>query len=434
MNVLRSLRLAALPLLAAAAHATPPDAPCPARLPRGAHCHLLQDAEGAWVWVALPAGWTRDDGVLVVHAHGGPTLGPPAPKRGEDDLQRWAVMVKAGYAWVGSTYRRGGYGVRSAAEDTERARTLFVEHFGAPRGTVLHGQSWGGNVAAKAAELFPRSWDGVLLTSGVLGGGTHSYDARLDLRVVYQYVCKNHPLPDEPQYPLWQGLPSGSPLTRAELARRVDACTGVRQPAEARSARQRANLAVILAAVKIPERSLIAHLDWATWLFQDLVQERLGGRNPFGNDGAHYSGPEEAALNAGVLRYRADPQAVAQLAEDSDLSGRVTLPTLTLHAVDDPTAIVELESVYRETRERAGTADRLVQVFSDEHEHSYLSDPQYPALMSALLAWIERDAKPTPQRVAELCRGYEAAYGKACKLLPDYRPAPLSARVPPRDH
>ena len=28
----------------------------------------------------------------------------------------------------------------------------------------------------------------------------------------------------------------------------------------------------------------------------------------------------------------------------------------------------------------------------------------------------------------------EAAYGKACKLLPDYRPAPLSARVPPRDH
>ena len=90
--------------------------------------------------------------------------------------------------------------------------------------------------------------------------------------------------------------------------------------------------------------------------------------------------------------------------------------------------------MYRETRERAGTADRLMQVFSDEHEHSYLSDPQYPALMSALLAWIERDAKPTPQRVAELCRGYEAAYGKACKLLPDYRPAPLSARVPPRDH
>jgi hypothetical protein len=54
--------------------------------------------------------------------------------------------------------------------------------------------------------------------------------------------------------------------------------------------------------------------------------------------------------------------------------------------------------------------------------------------MSALLAWIEHDTKPTPQRVEELCRSYEAAYGKACKLLPDYRPAPLSARVPPRDH
>ena len=55
--------------------------------------------------------------------------------------------------------------------------------------------------------------------SYVLGGGTRSYDARLDLRVVYQFICRNHPLPDEPQYPLWQGLSASSTLTRAELAR-----------------------------------------------------------------------------------------------------------------------------------------------------------------------------------------------------------------------
>ncbi|WP_332748305.1 hypothetical protein [Hydrogenophaga sp.] len=30
------------------------------------------------------------------------------------------------------------------------------------------------------------------------------------------------------------------------------------------------------------------------------------------------------------------------------------------------------------------------------------------------------------------CKGYEAAYGGTCKLLPDHRSAPLANRVPPR--
>ena len=66
-------------------------------------------------------------------------------------------------------------------------------------------------------------------------GGTQSYNFRLDLRVVYQAVCANHPTPDEPPYPLWQGLPLSSSLTRAELATRIDACTGVRKKAAERS-------------------------------------------------------------------------------------------------------------------------------------------------------------------------------------------------------
>ena len=40
-----------------------------------------------------------------------------------------------------------------------------------------------------------RPYDAVLLTSGVLAGGSRSYDFRTDLRVVYQYLCNNHPGP-----------------------------------------------------------------------------------------------------------------------------------------------------------------------------------------------------------------------------------------------
>ena len=70
--------------------------------------------------------------------------------------------------------------------------------------------------------------------------------------------------------------------------------------------------------------------------------------------------------------------------------------------------------------------------FTDEHEHSYLSDAEYPALMEALLAWVSKGEKPTPQRVAERCAALLASYGGACHFMPDYRPPPLSERVTPR--
>lgn len=430
--------------LAAPGPGEPTPRACPTEVPAGARCFTADDGLGGFFWTALPAHWKPATGVLVVHAHGGPAdTGPARIERGEEDLKRWAITVKAGYAWVAATYRRGGFGVSMAAEDTERARRHFVQHFGVPRRTLLHGQSYGAGVASKAAELYATvdgpsgptrgPYDGVLLTSGVLGGGTRAYDFRLDLRVVYQYVCQNHPKVDEPQYPLWQGLPMNARLTRAELAARVDACTGVRQPAAQRTEQQKARLATIVNVIRIPERSLIAHLNWATWLFRDLTQLRLDSRNPFDNTRVRYQGStDDAALNAGVQRYAADPAAVAELARDSDPQGRINVPVLALHAVNDPTAFVELSSAYREIVERAGNGALLVQTYSDEAEHSYLSEPQYPALFTALLNWIDRKDKPTPRRVAALCKGYEAAYGEACKLLPDYKSPPLSSRVPPR--
>ena len=422
----------------AEASAAPVAAACPRQLPADAKCYSGTDSVGAIYLIAIPAQWNK---VLVMHAHGGPELGAPTLARANEDLQRWAITVKAGYAWAGSTYRRGGYGVTMAAQDTERLRRIFVKHYGEPRKTLLHGQSYGAGVAAKGAELYARvdgrkgPYDALLLTSGVLGGGTRAYDYRLDLRVVYQYVCNNMPLPNEAAYPLWQGLPAGATFSRDELQRRIDDCTGVRRPPAERSATQRANLETLLGVIRIPERSLVGNMQWATFLFQDVVHERLGGRNPFGNIGVAYTGSrDDAALNAGVLRYAADPQAVAQLAADADPTGKVDIPTLGLHAIDDPTAFVELETSYREVRERAGTADLLVQTFSRESEHSYLSDPEYVALFSALMTWVDGGdgRKPSPAGIAASCASFEAKFGKGCHFDPGYVPRPLETRVPAR--
>jgi alpha-beta hydrolase superfamily lysophospholipase len=325
--------------------------------------------------------------------------------------------------------------VRAAAEDTERLRRLFVQHVAKPAFTVLHGQSWGGNVAAKGAEMFTegRPYDVVLLTSGVLAGGSRAYDFRIDLRVVYQALCGNHPAPQDPPYPVWMGLPADSTLTRAELAARAKDCLGVGLKPAQRSPEQARKLATIARVIRIPEDAVLGHLNWATFHFQDIVQHRTGGRNPFTTAGVRYTGSDDDdALNAAVARFSADPAAKAHMVEDTDMSGRVPVPVLTVHAINDPTAFVEMESAYAETMKAGGSGDRLVQVFADYAVHSYLADPIYLAAADALIAWGRGGPKPTPQAVAERCAAVAGPAAAECRIVPGYRPAPLSARVPAR--
>ena len=348
-------------------------------------------------------------------------------------------MVKAGYAWAGSTFRQGGVEVRAAAEDTERLRQIFVGHVAQPRRTILHGQSWGASVAARGAEMFTsttqgqRPYDAVLLTSGVLAGGSRSYDFRTDLRVVYQYLCNNHPRPTEVQYPLNIGLPADATLTPTDLAVRVNECLGLDKPASARTPEQQRRVKVITDVIRIPASSIQGHMNWATFHFRDVVQHRTGGASPFGNEGVRYRGSgDDAALNAGVLRYRAHPAALARFAQDTDPTGHIPVPVLTVKGIDDATAFVELDAAFKSTMERAGTSGHLVQTFTRHSSHSYLSDPTYPTLMAALLRWVEDGTRPTPASIASQCPALEATFGKGCAFVPEYRPAALNTRVPER--
>ncbi|PGH47301.1 S9 family peptidase [Streptomyces sp. Ru87] len=407
---------------------------CPAGLAGKAKCYTGQDTNGAYYTMAVPNRW---NGSLVVHAHGGPDLGDSSdPSRSTDDLGRWAVMVNEGYAWAGSSYRRGGYGARMAAADTENVRRLFVSEFGKPKRTYVHGQSWGGNVAAKVAETYgtrPGAYDGALLTNGVLGGGSRGYDYRVDLRVVYQYYCRNHPRPAEPQYPLWQGLRADSTMTSGGLRARLQECTGYASDPADRTGLQQRNLDDILAVTRVRERSLESHLRFSTFTFRDIVSSRLGGRNPFSNRGVRYSGShDDKALNAGVERFSADPTARRDLSYDSDLTGRVSIPVLTLHAIDDPTAFVEHEAAYRATLQGAGRDGNLLQTFTKETEHSALSDSEYANSLAALDAWVRDGRKPSPRSVAASCEDFDRSYGSGCFYDPASHPAPYASRILPR--
>lgn len=422
---------------AAVQDATPTAVRCPAPLTDTARCLQGRDVAGAYYLIAMPADW---NGHLVLHAHGGPSLGAPTPERTAQDLARWAIVVQAGYAWAGSSFRQGGVAVRAAAEDTERLRQIFRQHVAQPRRTILHGQSWGAGVAAKAAEMFTAAtvgtqpYDAVLLTSGVLAGGTRSYDFRLDLRAVYQYLCQNHPRPDEPAYPLSIGLPAGATMTPADLRARTAACLGLDQPAAQRTPEQQARVQTIARVIRIPASAIQAHLSWATFYFQDIVTKRTGGASPFGNIGAQYTGSaDDAALNAGVLRFRAAPEAQQRFGADTDPSGRIPVPVLSTKWIDDPTAFVELDAYFKDVMVRGGSGERLVQTFTRQGTHSYISDPTYPTLLAALLQWVDEGRKPTPANIALQCAAHEARFGPGCTFAPDYVPAALDSRVTPRE-
>src|SRR5579871_4212951 len=200
--------------------ALPATTTCPAAIADTATCYSEQLPTCAFVLAAMPKTW---NGNLIVFGHGGPAVVPPTATTSQGDLAKYSFAVKNGYAWVASSYRREGYGVQMAAEDSDQARKLFVERIAKPQHTIYHGASYGGLVGAKLIEKYAKNpdgsaaYDGAFFNSGYVVGTPIGHQFRADLRVVYQYYCKNLPRPDEPQYPLVLGLGEGSKLNVEQL-------------------------------------------------------------------------------------------------------------------------------------------------------------------------------------------------------------------------
>ena len=401
---------------------------CPEGVPAGATCLRGQDSATSHYLIVMPAKWT---GVLVVHAHGGPSLGTPKTTRADEDIKRWAITVQEGHAWAGSVFRQGGFAVTTAAEDTERVRRIFIDHVAKPRTTLLHGQSWGAMVATRAGEMFPKSWDGILLTSGVVAGPT-TYDFRLDIRALYQHLCNNHPRPTEQAYPLSIGLPIDSKLTHAELAQRANECLGTGTPAAQRTPEQAQKLKTIVDVLKMPENSVLSHLNWGTFSLQDVVAKN-GGVSPFGNAGVRYVGSsDDVKLNAAIPRFTADPKAVARFSADVNHEGRFVVPVISAHAINDATVFVEGQDVLRQKMKAAGKDHLLVQTYVDSREHSYWGDAHYPPLFNTLLQWVEKRQKPSPSDIDQQCKQLSSAKPANCRFLPNYAVKPIASRIHPR--
>ncbi|MBN8532821.1 MAG: hypothetical protein J0L51_01900 [Rhizobiales bacterium] len=411
--------------------------PCPTEIGTGIACFTVKDENGAYVLAAKPEKW---NGSLIVHTYGGPRMRQPDATMVDEDLVRFIETVREGYGWVATSRRRGGFGVTQGAEDADNARKTFIAAFGRPKYTIAHGQSWGGNIGAILIEKFnkpdasgKRPYDGAMLTSGVLAGGTRGYDMRLDVRAAFQAVCDVHPAPSERPYALGIGLPAGSAVTRQQVTRWFNDCTGADKKSEERSDAQKRNLADIAGASRIPPGALLGHIQWATFVFQDLSEFITGGRSAFGNVNVRYRGTsDDEAFNRKVARIAADPEAVRTLSADSDPTGRIDIPVITMHQVRDTTVFVEQQHEYRRVVEAAGQGQYLFQTFVDDNQHSKTSPPHYPAILRALQGWIESGKRPTIEAVVSFCEEAKGTYHGECRFMPNFAPGPWYERVNPR--
>ena len=397
-------------------------AACPAYVTVPASCYRGEGSSGAAYMIVMPEHWNR---TLYLFNRGA----TPVPFDSARSLGAGRFLLADSVAVAASAYRSATPLARDAAEDTEDLRRIFVRAFGQPRRTVVHGLSFGGLVTARCAELY-RGFDGAFAGCGLVAGALPSYYPLLDLRLVYQYYCRNLPRPEERQYDLFLGVDPQGAMTAAEVRSRINECTGIDLPAAQRSAEQRQNLANIVSVARIQESALVANMDAATVLLRILIQDVLGGRNPLKTMGVRYSGStDDDALNNGVARYAANAQAAATFSSADNPTGKVSIPVVTLHAIDDSRAFVENEAAYRQTFQRAGTLGLLYQAYTNQGGHCLFTAAESLAMLEVLLKWIDTRTPPTSQDVLSACDRYRTELGGACRFNATYQPAPLETRM-----
>jgi pimeloyl-ACP methyl ester carboxylesterase len=401
----------------------PQPSTCITGLSSAATCYSGTQLSGATYQIAVPANW---NGVLVIVARGATPV-PATELRTFGGTRN--LLRDGGLALAATTYRSETPLARDATDDVEELRQIFVRKFGKPKRTVVWGLSFGGLVAAKCAERY-QTFDGVASLCGLVAGTLRSLYTQLDVRTVYQRYCRNLPRPDEPQYSLFLGLAPSSTMTSEEMQARVNECTGILLPAAQRTAQQRENLANILAVLRIPESGLLTQMDAATFLLKTFVQGTLGGHNPLQNTSVQYRGStDDAGLNRDVTRYTAEAATANLLASADDPTGRLRVPVVTLHAIDDPRAFVENQAAYRATVEKAGMGSSLFQAFTNLGGHCTFTTAEQLATLQVLLDWIDTKTPPTQATLASACERYRTEFGTSCRFNATYQPQALDTRL-----
>ena len=310
-----------------------------------------------------PSCW---NGELVVFAHGFVDSGEPLAipedqlRLGRASLPRLANAL--GYAFATTSYRTNGLAVLEGVEDVTDLVEVFTALHRRPARTFLVGASAGGQVTALALERTAGAFDAGLAACAPIGDFRAMVDHAGDFRAVFDYLFPGvipGTLVDVPPELRREWFSVYVPLVREALAARPDAA------------------AALFAVTPVPYQpalpgtraeSAVTLLTHGVFVAPDAT-ERLGG-SPYDNTMRVYRGSaDDAALNAGVRRYAADPAALAEIAARYETTGALAGPLVTLNTPRDPLVPYRQALLYGRKVRAAGAGALHQQVSSFQYGH-----------------------------------------------------------------
>jgi pimeloyl-ACP methyl ester carboxylesterase len=339
---------------------------------------------GAPYLINVPPEW---NGGLVLFAHG--YQGEGSGKGMVHDEPLGAHLTERGYAWAASGYRAWGYRPDWFLLDLLALKAHFINRFGQPRWTIIHGQSMGGHVSISSLELHPDAYQGALIECGVIDGvglvdWYRAYTAAAEYFSGLPLYDTPRPEFDKLVYSQWLPL-MGEPGHYTEPGRRFD------------------SVVKYLAGGDVPLR-----LDG----LKERYVQNLNPRDPGPGRSLEFArhadtrhivydidpglGVDAATLNRDIRRVVPEPGARSY--DDNpvfaELTGKIRAPVMSLHETADFRVPFRLEQDYRRRAEKAGTSHLLVQRAVRWPGHCGIDNAVRAPAFDDLVAWIEHGAVP----------------------------------------
>jgi pimeloyl-ACP methyl ester carboxylesterase len=325
----------------------------------------------------IPAQW---NGSLVLAAHGYLPEGAKLPAA-LPTYQFGALLLERGYAVATVGYRRQGWALAEAVQDTEALREEFVARYGKPKRTFMIGTSMGGLITVASQEQQAERYDGALALCGAVAPASEGVrDRILALLVAFDYL-----VPNQLTMP---GQTLADPAAPSDVA----------EPRLARALAEHPDEADLLGRhFGIKPEDLAAHVRFYYVLLRELMAH--SGGFPVDNRDQVYTGfGDDEAFNRGVRRYAADPDAAKYLRANYTPTGRIAHPLLLLHTSYDPTVPPQVAQRYLQLANAAGSEPLVVSRFAQADGHCNFSAKQVGGAFDALVGWVERGEKPAAGR------------------------------------
>ncbi len=343
--------------------------------------------------IIKPANWNHQ---LVLYAHG--IVDPQKPIALPDDagfVELRAALLAQGFAVGASSFAANGFAMREGARDTDQLLSRFISLAGKPSRTFLVGVSLGGAVVLDLAERFPEKYSGVLPMCGFIGGSPLEVEYVGNARVLFDYFFPNvipgtllhTPLQDyDPTPPGNVGFNVAVALTNGFVPTALNPVPPTVQLAT--------TLGLEAASPTEVVTGLLEVLGFDVRYVNDLLN-RTNLASPYDNRFIWYSGSlNDRALNAGVERVTGTVEGFEYLFRYYQPTGRVRIPTVTLHTTRDPLVPFWHEQVYHLLAAQRHRDGLLVQQSVNRFGHCEFAAPEVFHAFTGLVTWVNTGKKP----------------------------------------